>query len=94
MKKSKTASKRHLWGDCRNDNETTKTIAQVLKSAKPGDMLTDGKRYWRVNRFKFDSCMIASPCAKDGRPVCRGFELWSKGIETVAVIPGLRVMSR
>lgn len=68
------------------------TVAQILKKTKPGDILTNGKLYWKVNSTKFDGCVVASPVTKTGKPSGRGFEIWSSGIENVAVIPGLRVL--
>lgn len=69
-----------------------KTIAQVLKKAKLGSVLTDGTRYWKVVDLNFDGNIVASPVTKKGLPSKKGFELWSSGIEQVAIIPGLRVL--
>ena len=66
-----------------------KTIKQVLSKAKLGDVLTNGKLYWKMNDY-YDK--IASPITKAGKPLKNGFELWSSGIESVAVIPGLRIV--
>lgn len=71
-----------------------KTIAQILKKTKPGDMLTNGKLYWKVNSTKFDGCVVASPVTKKGESSGRGFEIWSSGIESVAVIPGLKILKK
>lgn len=67
-----------------------KTIAQILKKCKLNDVLTDGKRYWKVTHENFDYCVVASPINKNGTPSKRGFEIWSSGIEQVAIIPNLR----
>ena len=66
-----------------------KTIKQVLSKAKFGDVLTNGKLYWKID-YHYDR--IASPITKAGKPSRSGFELWTSGIEAVAVIPGLRIM--
>lgn len=63
-----------------------KTIAQILKTTKKGDVLRAGKRKWVV-RDKFDGIIVASPANKATK-----FELWSSGIENAAVIPGLKVV--
>lgn len=69
-----------------------KTISKILKNTKKGDILTDGKRYWKVVDTNFDGCVVASPAKKNGEPSNKGFELWSSGIENVAIIPGLKVV--
>lgn len=69
-----------------------RTIAQVLKTANLGDVLTNGKLYWKVNSKRMDECLVASPITKAGLPKMGGFEIWSSGIEDVAVIPGLKVV--
>jgi hypothetical protein len=70
-----------------------KTIAQVLKKAKLNDILTNGKQYWKVIDTNYDSyIVIASPVTKTGKRSKSGFELWSSGIENVAVIPNLRIL--
>ena len=63
-----------------------KTIAEIVNSAKEGDILTDGKRKWRV--VDDGSYKIALPLK-----YTRGtFELWSEGgMEKYAVLPGLRI---
>lgn len=67
-----------------------KTISQVLSKAKLGDVFTNGKLYWKVVDTNWDGCVIAFPVTKTGKQYKKGFELWSKGVERVAVIPGLR----
>ena len=67
-----------------------KTIAQILKKCKLNDILTDGKRYWKVIDENFDHLVVACPIKKDGSPNKKGFEIWSGGLEQVAVIPGLK----
>lgn len=70
-----------------------KTIKQVLSKAKLGDVLTNGKLYWKITDDNFDYYIkIASPITKAGKPSKSGFELWSSGIENVAIIPGLRIV--
>lgn len=69
-----------------------KTIKQVLSKTKTGDTLTNGKLYWKVVDLNFDGNIVASPVTKTGKPSLNGFELWSNGIESVAVIPGLKVV--
>lgn len=69
-----------------------KTIKQVLSKTKVGDILTNGKLYWKVIDLNFDGNIVASPVTKTGKSARNGFELWSSGIESVAVIPGLRVL--
>lgn len=69
-----------------------KTIAQILKPCKKGDILVAGRRRWKVieglsdNR---DRVVIALPVNK-----ATTFELWSCGVESVAVIPGLKVVKK
>jgi hypothetical protein len=67
-----------------------KTIKQVLSKAKIGDIFTNGKLYWKVIDTNFDGAVVACPITKTGKPSKSGFELWSTGIEEVAIIPGLR----
>jgi hypothetical protein len=68
-----------------------KTIAQVLKTCKKGDLLTNGKLYWKVVDTNFDyHVTVASPCKKNGDRIGSGFEIWSSGIESVAIIPDLK----
>jgi len=70
-----------------------RTIAQILKKAKTGDVLTDGRLYWRVVDTTFDNyIVVASPITKSGKPSKSGFELWSSGIEKVAIIPNLKIV--
>lgn len=69
-----------------------KTIAQILKKTKKGDILNAGKRYWRVVETDFDGIIVASPITKKGKPYRNGFEIWSSGIESIAIIPGLKVV--
>ena len=66
-----------------------KTIAEILKKAKMGDVLTAGRRKWVVIETDWDGCVIARPANKYTK-----FELWSSGIENVAVIPGLKVVQK
>jgi len=63
-----------------------KTISEILKTTKAGDILTNGKLRWIV---KIDETgeKIAFPLTK------KSFELWENcTFEKVAVIPGLRIM--
>lgn len=69
-----------------------KTIAQILKKCKKGDILSAGRLYWKVVDTDFDGCVVASPCTKRGLSSKSGFEIWSSGIEKVAIIPGLKVI--
>jgi hypothetical protein len=66
-----------------------KTISQVLKTAKLGDVLKAGRRRWVVVDVDYDGCIIAKPTN-----VATKFELWSEGIENAAIIPGLQVVKR
>lgn len=71
-----------------------KTIAQILKKCKEGDTLKAGKRYWKVIYSEMDECTIAYPVDKNGTYKTGSFELWSEGIESVAIIPGLQVIKK
>jgi hypothetical protein len=62
-----------------------KTIAQILKNAKLGQLFSDGKRVWKVTDENFDGAVVASPVK--GKP---SVELWSKGIEQITYMPELR----
>ena len=67
-----------------------KTVAEVLNSATLGDVLSDGKRSWKVTDLDFDGCIIAMPTKfpkKESK-----FELWSHGVESVAIIPNLKIV--
>lgn len=63
-----------------------KTVAQILKKAKVGDILVAGICKWEVVDKNFDGATIAIP--KNKRT---SFELWSVGVESMAIIPGLKV---
>jgi hypothetical protein len=64
-----------------------KTISKILKTAKLGDVLRAGKLKWVVVDMNFDGCAVAKP-----GNVATKFELWSVGIESVAMIPNLKVV--
>ena len=66
-----------------------KTIKDVLVQAKLGDVVTDGKRSWKVVDVDFDGAVVARPVnfPKKESP----FELWSLGVESIAKIPGLKI---
>jgi hypothetical protein len=66
-----------------------KTVSAILREAKVGDTLKAGRLCWRVSTLDFDGCIVAVPSNKR-----TGFELWSTGIESVAVIPGLRLLHK
>ncbi len=66
-----------------------KTVAKILKMAKVGDTLVAGRLKWRVVDLDFDGAVVASPANK-----ITGFELWSTGVESVAVIPKLKLVPR
>ena len=62
-----------------------KTIAQVMKKARKGDLLTDEKRVWKVENW--GGTRIAVPCE------AKSFELWATGrMEKIAIIPRLRIV--
>jgi hypothetical protein len=64
----------------------TKTIAAVMKTVKEGEMLTDGKSFWKMG-----SQGVAFPVDKKGMRVSSGTELWSSCIiEKNAYWPGLK----
>jgi hypothetical protein len=63
-----------------------KTVAQILKKTKLGDVLVSGVYKWVIVDKDFDGATIAKPANKR-----TSFELWSVGVESVAVIPGLKV---
>ena len=62
----------------------TKTVSQILKTCKVGDVLRAGNRKWVVVDG-WDRITIARPANK-----LTTFELWSEGIEKAAIIPGLK----
>ena len=66
-----------------------KTIAQILKKTKVGDVLVAGRRKWMVVDTDYDGAVVACPANK-----ITGFELWSVGIESVAIIPKLKVLKK
>lgn len=63
-----------------------KTVAQILRTTKKGDVLRAGKRKWVIGD-KMDGTIIGIPDNKATK-----FEIWSHGIEQAAVIPGLKVV--
>lgn len=67
------------------DKMTQRTIAEVINSAKVGDVLTDGKRKWKI--VEFDDILIGMPMKK-GKG---SFEIWATGLEEHAILPGLRI---
>lgn len=74
--------------------EEMKTIAQVLKKAKDGDILTNGKLFWLMHR-RPNSELIATPIKSKTNWDYndKSFELWEEcAIEKTAVIPGLRIL--
>jgi len=55
-----------------------------MKKAKENDILTDGKRTWKIVYWSGDK--IALPLQK------KSFELWADcEMEKIAIIPGLRI---
>jgi len=62
-----------------------KTVAETLKGAKLNQLFSDGERVWKITDVDFDGAIVASPIK--GKP---RVELWSKGIEQIVYIPGLR----
>jgi hypothetical protein len=68
-----------------------KTVAKILKKAKPGDILVAGRLRWEVRPNVF-----TDPKDVYARPANRSttFELWTCGVESVAVIPGLKVIKK
>lgn len=64
-----------------------KTIAQIIRKAKLDDVIVAGKLKWIITDTDFDGCVIATPANKFTK-----FELWSKGMEEVSIIPGLKVV--
>lgn len=71
-----------------------KTIAQILKSSKDGDIITDGKRYWLMNKG-LDRDSVAIPIKgkinKSHNP--DSFELWPDcKLEKAVVLPGLKIL--
>ena len=76
----------HLKLDRRKDNPM-KTVANILKEGSVGDVLSDGKRKWKIVTLDFDDgCVVAIPIKN-----C-DFELWSYGVESVAIIPDLKII--
>lgn len=68
-----------------------KTISAILKSCKVDDILTAKKgQMWQVVDLDYDGCVIAKPYKWKCKKV-KSFELWSQGVESIAVIKGLRV---
>lgn len=71
-----------------------KTISEVMKKAKRGDRLTDGVRIWHITT-RNNPDKVASPILTSGGWDLESFELWAEGsIESVAIIPGLKVVKR
>jgi len=63
-----------------------KTVSEILKTCKLGDILIAGRRKWKVTDMDYDgNVVVARPDNKLTK-----FELWSEGIESVAAIPGLK----
>lgn len=65
-----------------------KTVKEILNKAKLGQTLTDGKRSWKVVQSE-DGEVIATP-----KRFPKGeskFELWNTGVESVAIIPNLKI---
>lgn len=62
------------------------TVADILNSCSLGDCLTDGTRTWKVSEIS--EVIVASPLNfPEGES---SFELWNCGVESVAIIPGLK----
>lgn len=68
------------------------SIHEIIKDCVVGDLLTDGKRTWKVTESHKEGgdCVIAQPhnwSKKNGSP----FEIWDDAQARVSVIPGLTV---
>ena len=73
-----------------------KTISRVLKKAKHGDVLTDGKRYWLMDKLRNNEKVAMPIKSKIDRSYDhQGFELWEEcTLEKIAIIPGLKILKR
>ena len=70
-----------------------KTVAEILKSCKLNDVLVADKgQQWKVTDtdYDVDGLIIARPFEWKDKKV-KSFELWSSGIEDLAIIANLRI---
>jgi hypothetical protein len=69
-----------------------KTVHEVIKNCVIGDIVTDGKRQWKVTETYKEGgdCVIAQPHnwhKKNGA----SFEIWDDAQARISIIPGLMV---
>ena len=65
-----------------------KTINEIMRKATVGDILTDGKREWKVVEFEG---LVGVPT----RYTKNSFEIWADcALEKVAIIPNLRIKKK
>lgn len=74
-------------------NNKLKTVHQVIKSCKTGDIITDGLRKWKVveSHKEGGDCVIASPYNWDKKTMGKQFEIWDDAQAKISVIPNLTV---
>jgi hypothetical protein len=67
-----------------------KTVAEILNRCKLNDILLAGPgQQWLVCDLNYDGCVVAKPYQwKSKLP---SFELWSCGVESIAIISKLRI---
>lgn len=70
-----------------------KTIHEILKKAKLGDILSDGSRTWKVVETKKngDDCTVAVPHRWNKKTMGPKFELWDDAQARVTILPELQI---
>ena len=66
------------------------TISEVLKQCGLGDFVTDGAHWWKIVDLNYDGDIIVARPYKWKKAFGMPFEIWDIGVESLAVIPGLR----
>lgn len=71
------------------------TVHQVLQNAILGDLLSDGKRQWKVVETEKEGsdCTVAVPHHWDDKKMGSKFELWDDAQAKVSYIPKLQIVS-
>lgn len=70
-----------------------KTIKEILEKAKKDQILKANNYYWKVTQ-KDEDLTIAQPYDNKTKVLKKGdgFELWSSGVESIAIIPDLKIL--
>lgn len=68
------------------------TIYNVLSKTKIGDILTDGKRFWKVVETEKEDCFIALPVKSKWPKKVEKFELWGDTQSKHSYMPKLKVV--